>query len=52
MEVQIDKAVVIAADGATPSGLLDEHALDLLKSASDGFPRAPLASPSALAASA
>ena len=46
MEVQIDDAAVISADGAAPSGFFDEHALDLLKPPSYGLPDAPLATPS------
>jgi hypothetical protein len=46
MEVQIDDATVITADGAASSGFFDKYALDLLKPASHGLPDAPLAPPS------
>lgn len=47
MKVEIDDATVIAAHGAAASSFLDQHALDLLESASHGLPDAPLAPPAA-----
>jgi len=49
MEMQIDHAPVISADGTATSGLLDEYVLDVLKPAGDGLADAPFASPPAVA---
>ena len=45
MEVEVDDAAVISADGAAASSLLHEDALELLESASDGLSDTALASP-------
>ena len=47
MEMEIDDAAVIAADGATTSSFVDEESLDLLQSASHGLADTPLAPPAA-----
>jgi hypothetical protein len=48
MEVEVDHAPVVSADGAAAARLRHEDALDLLQSASDGLAHAALASPPAL----
>jgi hypothetical protein len=45
MEVQVDHAAVVTAHSATPAGLLDEYALDLLQPPGDRLTGAPLAAP-------
>ena len=45
VEVQVDHATVVAANGTAATGLLDEDALDLLQPACDGLARAAPAPP-------
>jgi hypothetical protein len=45
MEVEVDDATVVSAHGAAPSSLVDEDALELLESTSDGLSDTALASP-------
>jgi hypothetical protein len=45
MEMQVDDASVVSADGALPAGELDQPAAHLLMTARDGFGNASLAPP-------
>jgi hypothetical protein len=45
VEMKVDHAPGVAADGAASTGLLDEDSLDLLESSSHRLAGAPLAAP-------
>jgi hypothetical protein len=45
VKVQVDHAAVVAADGTTAAGFLDEDSLDLLQASRDSLARATLAAP-------